>query len=483
MGELHKYLDPEGAFPPRGGQPTRHAWAVLAIDDEPRVLSWLEACLMSFQNELKFFRAESGQRGAALAAEINPGLVFLDLGLADMNGMELLPHLLAGNPGREVVLLTGSYSVEAAVEAMRAGAADYLTKPVSVQRIHQVVSSWLERVRKHEFDAALDSHLAETWNFQGMVGRSPLMQDLFGRIRRIAPHSMNVLITGETGTGKELVARSVHELSPRMGHPFVVCNCAAISEGLFESELFGHVRGAYTGAHTTQPGLIEHAAGGTLFLDEIGEIPLAIQAKLLRFLQTQEIKRLGDPKVKRIDVRLVAATNRDLAKESVEGRFRSDLYYRLSMVEIRVPRLKDRKEDIGPLVQHFLKGFAVKFNKPGLRLSPRARLFVDKYNWPGNVRELENCLQYACMLCHGDIVEVEDFPLSVRNASQLADDPPRDTVLTLQAIQDRYVIEVLKRFNGNRSRAAEALGIGRTTLYRILERLGIQDELEAPSRQ
>lgn len=466
-----------GSLGARAEASPRSQFHVLAIDDEPGFLGLIERWVARFPVE--FHKATTAADGLDLAKSIRPGMVFLDLNLPDMGGMQVLDQLLASDPGCEVVLLTGTDSVDAAVAAIRKGAADYITKPVPMARVVGILETWLKRAELFERSIEIEEQLSATFNFEGIVGRSPAMLDLYERIQRIAPHFTNALIIGETGTGKELVAQVLHKLGPRRARPFVVCNCAAIAESLFESELFGHVRGAFTGAYSNHVGLIEHADGGTLFLDEIGEVPLQVQAKLLRFLQSREVQRLGDPSVRLADVRIIAATNRDLARLAKDGAFRPDLYYRLSMVELHVPRLLDRKEDFGVLVQHFLKTYSSRYGKPGLKLTRRAWGLVSRYHWPGNVRELESAIHYAAMMTRSSAIDVEDFPDSIRTHPRTRETASRNHMMTLAEMQVKYILEVLEKANGNRSKAAEILGIGRTTLYRLLERAGLDPKDES----
>jgi transcriptional regulator with PAS, ATPase and Fis domain len=293
------------------------------------------------------------------------------------------------------------------------------------------------------------------------------MLDVYSRIRRVAPHFSTVLITGETGTGKELVASAMHRLSPCARGPFVVCNSTAIVETLFESELFGYVKGAFTGAVQDRAGLFEFASGGTLFMDEIGELPLAAQAKLLRVLQNQEVQRVGSPAARKVDVRVVAATNRDLRLMVSQKLFRDDLYYRLTMVEIHLPRLLARKEDLPLLERHFIEAFATKYKKPVRGITRRAQALLARYSWPGNVRELENILGYACMMADREVIDIRDFPERLR--TQAADHAnPDETMLPLDELDRRHAQKVLDQVGGNRVRAAEILGISRATLYRLL---------------
>jgi transcriptional regulator with PAS, ATPase and Fis domain len=296
------------------------------------------------------------------------------------------------------------------------------------------------------------------------------MLDVFAKIRRVAPHFQSALITGATGTGKERVAQALHNMSSVANRTFAVCNCSALPETLYESELFGYVRGAFTGALQDKVGLFEYANGGTVFLDEIGDMPLTGQAKLLRVLQNREIQRVGSPVPRRIDVRVIAATNQDLRKLIAERKFREDLFYRLSTVEIHLPSLASRKEDLPLLERHFIEKASAQFQKPVRRLTPRAQMLLSNYDWPGNVRELENVIASACMMSEGDFVDIADLPGYLLESA-----PPRvaegEEILTLEEVQRRYVMDTLKRFGGNKIRAAEALGIGKSTIYNILQRV------------
>jgi transcriptional regulator with PAS, ATPase and Fis domain len=295
------------------------------------------------------------------------------------------------------------------------------------------------------------------------------MRDLFARIRRIAPHFRTALITGATGTGKELVARALHRLSPVSNGPFVDFNCSAVVESLFESELFGYVKGAFTGANTDRIGLFEHANNGVLFLDELGDTPLNMQSKLLRALQNQEIRRVGSPVVHKVNVRVIAATNRNLPKMITEGTFRDDLFYRLSMVELKVPRLSERKEDISLLVRHFLEYFNEQYGKSVRGLTPRAQAALSRYWWPGNVREVENVLGAACMVAQDSMIDVRDLRESLRNPQSVAIAEDGENIVPLAELERQHARATLKRMRGNKVKTAEALGISRATLYRLLE--------------
>jgi len=441
---------------------------LLVIDDESQNLGLIESALE--QQGLEILTASNPEVGLALFKEKRPEIVLLDLVMPKINGMDLLEQIIANDPGAEVILMTGYYSAESAVEAIRKGAADYLTKPLDVGALRDRVFTLVNEHRSRRLATQLDQQMVDTFQLEGIVGRSPLIMDVFAAIRRVAPHFRTALITGETGTGKELVAHALHRLSPVSDKTFAVCNCSALVETLFESELFGHVRGAFTGATQDKVGLFEYAHQGTVFLDEIGDMPLAGQAKLLRVLQNQEIQRVGSPALRKVDVRFIAATNKDLRALVREHTFREDLYYRLSMVEITLPTLVDRKEDLPLLQRYFIEKFATQYNKPVRGMTRRAQALLGRHDWPGNVRELENVIGKACMTVEGNVVDVKDLPPHLRKAPVLAraDD---DNLLSMEEVQERHLVKVLERVRGDKSRAAEVLGISRTTLYNILARI------------
>ena len=360
---------------------------------------------------LEILTASDPNEGLDLVYARRPAIVLTDLVMPNLNGIQVLERVMEFDPSIDVVLMTAHYTTETAVEAIRKGAADYLNKPVSIAVLRERIGKLAHRGGTPAANAlGPDDEMLAASEFEGIVGRSPLMWDLFSKVRRIAPHYRAVLITGETGTGKDLAAQALHRLSPAAGGRFVVLNCSAVVETLFESELFGHVKGSFTGATSDKMGLIEHAHGGTLFLDEIGDMPLATQAKLLRVLQNQEVQRVGSLSARKVDLRVIAATNHDLRAAIAERRFREDLYYRLSMVEIRMPRLEERKEDLPLLERHFIDRFAAQYGKDIRGLSHRARMALALHTWPGNVRELENVLGHACMMATSETVDVQDLP-------------------------------------------------------------------------
>lgn len=440
----------------------------MVVDDDPHQVELVRRVLSEMDLEIVATLERDQAIDAALA--FRPQLVLLDLVMPGVSGMELLERILEINPDCDVILITAHYSTESAVEAIQKGAYDYLTKPIPVARLREKVGKWLQDAQEKEHTAELEARLVGVSSFEGIVGHSPAIREVFSKIRRIAPHYATVLLTGGTGTGKELVARALHSLSPVAQAPFIVCNCAAIAESLFESELFGHVRGAFTGAIQDKEGFIERAAGGTIFLDEIGEIPLAAQAKLLRVIQNHEVQRLGARTVKTVDIRMIAASNRNLREAAGRKEFREDLYYRLATVELHMPPLTERKEDLPLLIQHFLKRFSEQYGKTGLKLTRRAEALLSRYSWPGNVRELENALSYACMIVERDTIDLLDLPKSLRNqwlpweTAQLQE----DGFLTLEELDRKYALSVLERLGGNHTRTADVLGIGRATLYRML---------------
>lgn len=439
------------------------AQKLLVIDDESQHLEFVRTALT--QDGLEILSATSPEVGLQIFAREHPHIVLLDLMMPHMGGMEVLQRMVAVDPGANVILMTGHYSTDSAVEAIQKGACDYLTKPLDVTNLQARIATLLADAKRRRHTLELELELLKVYEFENIIGRSPLMLEVFAGIRRVAPHFRNVLVLGATGTGKELVAQALHRLSPAASKQFAVCNCSALVETLLESELFGHVRGAFTGATQDKVGLFEYANGGTVFLDEIGDLPLPDQAKLLRVLQTEEVQRVGSPAVRKIDVRVIAATHRDLRALVKEGKFREDLYYRLSMVEIRLPRLCDRKEDLPLLFRHLLKKFAAAYNKPITGITRRAQAMLARHSWPGNVRELENVLGNACMMVTGSVIDMRDLPEYLSDGSASSQ---QDGLLPLEEVQKRHVLYVLEQVGNNKARAADILDISRATLYNFL---------------
>ena len=438
---------------------------VVVIDDDEQHLKFIAVALS--QGNVAISTSGNPYDGLELVRKEHPHLVLTDLMMPGMSGMELLERVLELDAGTDVVLLTGQYSTESAVEAIQKGAADYMTKPVDVEKLQQRVESLLLEVRKGQRCLELENELLENSQFAAMVGHSPAMLEVFHRIRRVAPHFRTVLVTGETGVGKELAAQALHQLSPVASGPFVTCNCSAVVETLAESELFGHVKGAFTGAVQDRIGLFEAANGGTILLDEVGELSLPLQAKLLRVLQNQEIQRVGSPAVRRVTNRVIAATHRDLSSMVKDGRFREDLFYRLSTVQIKLPSLVQRKEDLPLFERHFITRFAEQYGKSLRGITRRAQALLARYSWPGNVRELENVLGSACMTAESEMIDVTDLPEYIRER-QTIEVHEEETFPTLEQVERAHAIRALECTSGNKVRAAELLGISRTMLYRIL---------------
>ncbi len=459
---------------------------LVAVDDDAAALDLVRAVLE--EEDIEILTETDAARGLDLILRQRPNIVLLDLFMPGMSGMDLLERITEACPETDVILVTANYSTDAAVEAIRKGACDYITKPVSVDDLVLRVGRLAKEARRRQTALELDDELLRASQFQDMVGHSPLMLEVFARIRRVAPHFRSALITGPTGTGKELAAAALHRLSPVAANRFVVCNSSAVVETLFESELFGHVKGAFTGATQDKPGLMEHANGGSMFLDEIGDMPLSTQAKLLRALQNQEIQRVGSLAIRKVDVRVIAATHRDLRKMVAEGRFREDLFYRLSRVEIKLPRLADRKEDLALLTRHFMQRFAAEYGKPLHGITPRAHVLLSRHEWPGNIRELENVLSEACMMASGERIDVCDFPAYLREGvSKPEMDAARqiesavEEMLPLEEVHRRYCFRVLETVRGNKARAAKILGINRATLYRVLGERGSEADANGES--
>jgi DNA-binding NtrC family response regulator len=425
----------------------------------------------------------AGGREAITQIQTNHAdLAMVDLRMPDVGGLEVLRAIRDTNPQCQAVLMTGFASVDTAVEAIKLGAMDYLSKPLDFGRLEQLLGGVREELERRRTVLSIESDLARKLEFCGMIGRGPIMQDLFGMIRRLAPHVRTALITGETGTGKELVARALHTTGPRRDRRFVTVNCSAVVETLFESELFGHVRGAFTGATDNKPGLFEAADGGTLFLDEIGELPPSVQAKLLRVLELGEVHRVGSLEPKRVNVHVIAATNRDLRAEVAANRFRSDLYYRLNIVEVKLPPLRERREDIPYLTAAFVRETSERLQKPLLGLTPGAERMLTGAAWEGNVRELRNVIERACILSDGDFITERELTMSMpspvlhtreRTSAATTGSAVQQEADLLVNVEREHIQRALARAGGNKKAAAKMLGLSRRALYRRLERLDL----------
>ncbi|WP_300881549.1 sigma-54 dependent transcriptional regulator [uncultured Desulfovibrio sp.] len=416
--------------------------------------------------------AVDGEQAVALCREQSFDLALMDVRMPQKTGLEALKDIKAHNPALPVLIMTAFSDVAAAVEAIKAGAYDYLTKPLDFEKLKVVLRNVFAHVGLIEKNASLSRSLAATEARSDIVGRGAAMSALWEMIRTIAPTDATVLITGESGTGKELVARAVHAASRRAQGPFVAVNCAALTESLLASELFGHEKGAFTGADKKHEGHFLKADGGTIFLDEIGEMPLSMQVKLLRVIQEREVLSVGGNRAEPVDVRIVAATNRDLAREVDAGNFRQDLYYRLNVVSLALPPLRQRADDIPLLAQHFMNRFAAKNNKRIKGFTPGAMDRLVRYAWPGNVRELENVIERASILLLGEHISERELPerLKAPEQGEALDDILESDCLTLDDVERAVILKTLKRFGGNKTEAARALGITRKTLHARLNK-------------
>jgi DNA-binding NtrC family response regulator len=455
---------------------------VMVIDDEQGILDVVGRFAQRAGYEA--VTCSSGRDAIAQLQLRRADLVMVDLRMPDVGGLDVLRAIREIDPRCQAVLMTGYASVDTAVEAIKLGAMDYLSKPLDFTRLEQLLTSVRDDIERRRNLLAAESDMARRLEFAGMIGRGPVMQELFGMIRRLAPHVRTALITGETGTGKELVARALHRTGPRKDRRFVTVNCSAVVETLFESELFGHMRGAFTGATENKSGLFELADNGTLFLDEIGELPLAVQAKLLRVLELGEVHRVGSLEPKHVNVHVIAATNRDLRAEVEAGRFRSDLFYRLNVVEVKLPPLRDRREDVPYLTAAFVRETAERLQKPLVGLTPGAERLLGAARWDGNVRELRNVLERACILADGDFITEKELAISmppvtysaVRVVSHPAAKECGEEDLLVN-VEREHIQRALLRARGNKKAAARMLGLSRRALYRRLERLDLGDTI------
>jgi two-component system response regulator HydG len=420
--------------------------------------------------------AHDGQGAIELMGQTSFDAILTDLVMKGQGGLEVLAAAARLQPEAAVLLVTGHGSVETAVDAMRQGAADYIEKPVRLAELRTRLERALETRRLRRDNRELRAQLDERYGLEGIVGNAPAMRRVFDVLRQVAPTTATVLVLGESGTGKELVARAIHANSPRKDRRFVAMNCAALSEGLIESELFGHVKGAFTGAVSANEGRMVYADGGTLFLDEVGDMPLDTQAKLLRALELREVQPVGGHQVRKVDIRLVAATNQDLEQRVREGRFREDLLYRLKVVTITLPPLRERPSDIPLLVDHFLGELARQHGRDVRGLSPEARAALVGYAWPGNVRELRNVVENMVLLARSDVIDLDDVPEPVRSAPRRSEAPSAPAGLagrSLESVERDLIAANLELTGGNRQRTAAILGIGERTLYRKIREYGL----------
>ncbi|MBL7139363.1 MAG: sigma-54-dependent Fis family transcriptional regulator [Planctomycetes bacterium] len=402
-------------------------------------------------------------------------LVITDLVMHEVDGMHILREAKRLDPATEVIVITGHGSIETAVQAMRDGAHDYITKPLNLAELRDRVAKALEHRRLVRRTEQLSAQLDERFGFEGIIGSSASIRRVVQTCRQIAPTDATVLIEGDSGTGKELVAKAIHNNSPRRENNFVALNCAALSEGILESELFGHEKGSFTGAVSSRKGRFEHANGGTLFLDEVGDMPTPIQIKLLRVIENREIVRVGSNDPRRVDVRLISASNRNLDDLVKEGTFRKDLYFRLKVVRIVLPPLRDRRDDIPLLIEHYLRRVAAEHGKHVTGLTPDAQTVFVAYDWPGNVRELINTLETMIVLAQGETLGVEDIPAEIRPGDGAPAAAGLAPGMSLQDAERVLIQRTLDETNGNRQKTADMLGIGERTLYRKIKQYGLAE--------
>jgi DNA-binding NtrC family response regulator len=450
---------------------------ILIVEDEAKMLRVLELHLAD--EGFTTHTAPDAESGLKILNREKVDLVVTDFKLPGMTGLEFLQAVKKVDAAIPVIVMTAYGNVETAVEVMKAGGSDYLLKPFPLAELSLVIRKELDARRLREENRELREAVGQRYSYRNIVARSAKMQEVLAMVERVAPTNSTVLLGGESGVGKDLIARAIHEHSRRAAGPFVKINCTAIPENLLESELFGYEKGAFTGATTSKPGKFELADGGTIFLDEIGDVPGATQVKLLRVLQDREFERLGGTKTLKVDVRLVAATNRNLRAALEQGTFREDLYYRLNVVPIDIPPLREHKEDISGLVEHFLERFARESGKPIRGISPAALQKMTGFHWPGNVRELENIMERAVALSSSAVLGVADIHLDAASpASSAAAHAFLPEGVTLEQWEEQMILEALRRANGNKSQAARLLGLSRNALRYRLSKTGIPDEPE-----
>lgn len=445
-------------------------FTILVIDDEKNIREGLS---MALEDEgYDVITAEDGKKGLEKALYDSVDLIITDLRMPLISGEEILKKVVTEQPSIPVIVLTGHGTVELAVEAMRIGAYDFLTKPLDLDRLFRLVKRALENRALVLQKKELEERLEKSTSIENIIGNSSAIRKVFDEIKKVSPTKATVLITGESGVGKELVANAIHNFSQRRDKPFIKVHCAALAESLLESELFGHEKGAFTGAIERKRGRFELSNKGTIFLDEIGEINQNIQVKLLRVLQEKQIERVGSSEPIDVDTRIIAATNKDLEKEMKEGRFREDLYYRLNVVHIFIPPLRERREDIPLLVDFFVKEFSNENGKMISSIEPKARNAIYNYDWPGNIRQLRNCIESAVVMTSDNILHFEDLPFKEKAESEVIKIPIGSS---LEKAEKEIIIKTLNHENNNKKRACDILGIGRKTLYRKLKEYNIED--------
>jgi len=447
---------------------------VLVVDDDDTHRTMLKTLVGGWGYDI--VEADDGSTAIEMVQERPFDLVLMDVRMLKVSGLEALERIKAFNPAIPVTIMTAYSSVETAIEALKKGAYDYLTKPLDFDKLHLTIERAMEHVRLKEENRILKENLGKHFDMQNIIGRSPAMISLLETVAHVAPSEATVMITGGSGTGKELIAGVIHYNSPRKDGPFVKINCAAITETLLESELFGHEKGAFTGAERRKEGRFYQAHKGSLFLDEVSEMPLAMQVKLLRVLQERELTRVGGEKVIPVDVRVIAATNKNLVDLRNKGLFREDLFYRLNVVSLEIPPLKERRDDIPLLAQHFLKMFSDKNNKEIKGFTPRAMDLLIRYDWPGNVRELMNAVERGVVLARTEYLDDQDFAIIQPTLQQPVETLSYvDHTMPLEAMEKAVILQMLEFVDGNKSEAARRLGITRKTLHKKLKKYGVMD--------
>ncbi len=444
---------------------------LFVVDDEPAVRDVVARLAEPLGFEVLVF--ESGHAALAELSRRSPDVALVDLQMPSIGGLSVLREFKRRAPVCEVVLMTGYATIDTAVEAIKLGAADYLTKPLELARVRELLLGIRQEAIRRTEVAVLEQDLLQRYRFHGMIGRGPAMRELFSLIRRIAPHLTTGLVTGETGTGKELTARALHQLGTRRSGPFVPVNCSAIIEGPSESELFGHGGSGLRGSAGSEPGVFERAHGGTIFLDEISALTPVVQARLLRVLEDGELSRLGSADRLRVDVRVIASTNQVLEREVQRGRFRPDLYYRLNGVRLEVPPLRHRREDIPLLIRTFVEGFSQQFQKNLHGVTVKAEQHLMEHAWPGNVRELKNVLERASMLAQGEFIDDRDLEVREMHLENGGKASASATVRPIADLERMEILKALEETGGNKKQAANRLGISRRALYRRLDKFGL----------
>lgn len=451
---------------------------ILIVEDEPKMRRLLEISLGEDGHNVH--TAQDAETGLKYFQREPVDLIVTDLKLPGMNGLEFLHEAKRWNASVPIVVMTAYGTVETAVEAMKAGASDYVLKPFSMAEMKLVINKELDVQRMREENRSLREALGKRYQFTNIIAHSAKMQEVLAIVERVAGTNSTVLLGGESGVGKDLIARAIHQNSRRASGPFIKINSTAIPDNLFESELFGYEKGAFTGASTSKPGKFELADKGSLFLDEIGDVPAPIQVKLLRVLQEREFERLGGTKTIKVDVRLIAATNKDLRAALEQGTFREDLYYRLNVVPIDIPPLRDHKEDIPDLVNHFLLRFSRENGGTPKTITPAALKLLMDFHWPGNVRQLENTIERAVALSAAPVIDASDISLDsgIRGQAAAASTPILPEGMTLEQWEDEIIREALRRAEGNKSQAARMLGLSRNALRYRLGKIGVPDEAD-----